>query len=490
MSETDTLQKNAMHGLVWAAVDRFSTIFIQFGVNLVLARLLMPADFGIIGMIWIFLGVSQVVIEGGFVSALIQKKEPTQTDFSTIFFSNIAVSSLLYLLLFVTAPLIAGFYRMPLLTDVLRVLGLWLIVYSINVVQTARLRKKLQLKTIAIANLSAIVGSGALAIFLAYHGLGVWSLIIQQISYGVVTTVLYLIITHWMPSLSFSVQSWKQLFGFGGYMLISTILQEIAYNLQGILIGRRFSATQMGYYTQANRLDMVTSRSLPQVINQVLFPVFSSVQTDLPRLRQMLILSTQLIAFITFPIMGALVVSADSVVTLLFGEKWLASGTFLQILCVGGFVTCLQIVTFHAVAAVGCSRQLFVWSIYKWIFLFVALIVGMEFGIYGIMWAITIGNYNIYIVNALQVQRHIGLSVWIQWKILLPISALAIIGMAAGFGCRYLLHMPTLLCGVLTVVFFLLGAIVTRSEALRQTLRILKNHLGKKNKPKKPYRSN
>lgn len=480
MPDSRPLNQSALHGFIWGAIDRFSTIGIQFVVNMVLARILMPKDFGIIGMVWIFIAVSQVVIDGGFVSALIQKKNTSQTDFSTIFFSNIGIAAVLYVILFFTTPLIADFYHMPLLKDVLRVLGLWLVLYSVNVVQMAKLRKEMKIKTISIANLSAVSVSGILAIYLAYHGLGVWSLVVQQLTLGCVTTLLYLIITRWVPSLTFSFESWKKLFGYGGYIFLANVLQEISTNIQGIIIGRRFSATEMGYYTQADRLDRVTSKALPMVINQVIFPVFSNIQDDRPRMIELVRMATQLIAFIIFPLMGALIVSADSVVVILFGEKWLQSGVFLQILCVGGMFTCLQSITYHAVAALGFSRQLFVWSVYKWGFLLVAIFVGMQFGIYGIMWAITIGNFNIYLANAFLVQRYVELSLAKQWRVLLPIAIFTTIGMAAGYSCSILLDIPKIPCALITLAVYVGVAIIFKSDAFSTLLVIIRKTILRK----------
>lgn len=473
MAETESLGHKALKGTIWASIDRFSTIGIQFIVNLVLARLLLPSDFGAIGMLTIFIGVTQVIIDGGFISALIQKKDPTQTDYSTIFYWNVALALLLYAILFITAPYIAEFYRMPVLTGVLRALGLWVIAFSINVVQTARLRKSLSFRFIAITNLSAIISSGGIGIILACNGFGVWSLVAQQISYGVITTIVYYILTHWHPSLTFSIKSLRELFGFGGYMFIATVLQEICRNFQGIIIGRRFSATQMGYYTQAQRLDMVTSNALPQVIAQVMFPVYSSMQDDNEQLTHTIKTNIHIIAFLVFPLMGMLIIAAEPIIVLLYGDKWIPCAIFFQILCCGGAFSSLQNVNYYAVAAVGKSRQLFIWSFYKWGFMLAAMFIGMNFGILGLMWGLVLSSLNIYLVNALLVARFIHFSIFTQFRLLAPLFFTTLLGMAAGGALYYYLDINKIVCGLCCGFVFLLLNIAFRTDAFATITAVL-----------------
>ena len=253
-------------------------------------------------MIAIFIAVSAVLIDGGFNSALIQKKEPTQTDYSTILYWNIGISIILYLILFLISPLIARYFSMPILADVLKVLGIYLIISSIFGIQKNRLSKCLAFKCIAITDLSAYIFSASIAIIMAYYGFGVWSLVAMQIVSGLVTIVVLWLITHWRPSLCFSIQTIKELFGFGGFILAAGLLQEFCKNLQGIIIGRKFSATQMGYFSQAYKLDQISSYSIPQVIVQVMYPVYSSIQDDRKRLIEILSMNIRVISFLIYPL--------------------------------------------------------------------------------------------------------------------------------------------------------------------------------------------
>lgn len=409
-----SLGHKAAVGAIWSTVDRFGYMALQFIVNLVLARLLMPSDFGIIGMLSVFMAVSQVLIDGGFGSALIQKKEPTQQDYSTIFYWNLGLSCLLYLILFLISPWVGVFFHMPLLSKVLRVIGLSLIISSVYTIQTTKLKKSLAFKHLSIANLAAYAVASGIAIVLAYHQWGVWSLVAVQLLYPTVGIIVLAFITKWCPSLYFSKTILKELFGFGVYMMAANILQEVSRNIQGLIIGRKFSATQMGFYSQAHKFDAVTSNTLPQVIGQVMYPAFSSLQSEHERLRLALSKSVILISMLTFPLLGLLILEAAPLIGFLYGDKWLPCVGYYQNFCVGGIFTCLININFYVVAALGHSKLLFKWSIYKWSFLLGAVLIGMNFGVSGIVWGVVASNANTYLVNSILANRKLHQSIFVQ----------------------------------------------------------------------------
>ena len=415
------LGKKVVSGAIWATIDKMGTMVIQFVVNLILARLLMPEDFGCIGMLAIFISVSQTLVDGGFGSALIQKKEPTQEDYSTIFYWNIIFALVLYAILFFVAPLVAAFFNLPLLCDILRVFGLVIIINSLIIIQNNRLRKQLAFRTIALINVGSLIMAAFIAVYMAYKGCGVWSLVAMQILYGIFQNLFLWGIVRWCPSLKFSVSSLKSLFGFGGYLLASNVLQEICKNMQGIIIGRKFSAIQMGYYAQAKKLDDVCSYALPNILVQVIFPVYSQFQNDRERLCDLLGLSVRLIAYFIFPLMLLLVLVAEHLILFLYGDKWIFSVPYFQILCVGGIFVCLQNINYYAVAAVGKSRILFGWSFYKWGMLLLLLLIGAHWGMYGILWGMVLSSMNIYMVNAFLSYKYVGYTLSRQVKDFLPV---------------------------------------------------------------------
>ncbi|WP_300901438.1 lipopolysaccharide biosynthesis protein [uncultured Bacteroides sp.] len=422
-----SLGSKVLSGTIWASLDRFGTIFLQFFVNLVLARLLTPADYGCIGMLSIFLVVSQVLVDGGFGSALIQKKEPTQIDYSTIFFWNLLFACFLYVVLFLLSPYIALFFKMPLLSDVLKVLGLILIINSLGIIQNNRLRKQMKFKKISFVNVSSFFISSLVGIYLACHGLGVWSLVIMQLCNAMFNAGTLWVVARWYPSFVFSFRTLKELFGFGGYLLASNILQEICKNLQGLIIGRKFSSVEMGFYSQAKKLDDIACLTLPNVIMQVMFPLYSQLQNDLKQLKNALNMSVQVISFVIFPLIAILILIAHPLICFLYGHKWEGAIPYFQILCVGGLFACLQNVNYYAVAALGKSKPLFRWSFYKWGMLFIFLFVGIHWGIHGLLWGMVISSLNIYLVNALLVSKYCHYSLAEQLKGVLPVFCLSLI---------------------------------------------------------------
>lgn len=467
----ESLGHRAAKGAIWATIDRFGYMGIQFVVNIILARLLIPSDFGAIGMLTIFLAVSQTLLDGGFGSALIQKKKPTQEDYSTIFFWNIVFSILLYIIIFILAPLIGKFYSMPILSKILRVIGLNLIITSVLAIQTTRLRKELAFQTIAITNLSALIIGASIAIVMALSNCGVWSIVGMQLSQSTMAIILLWITTRWHPSYYFSKKTLKELFSFGGFIMAANILQTISQNLQGIIIGKRFSANQMGYFSQAYKLEQVISYSIPQVIVQVMYPVYSSVQDEKERLNNMVLLSLRVVAFVIFPLLIFLILISEPLIIFLYGEKWLKSVPYFRILCVGGFFECLQNINFYAVAAVGKSKALFKISFYKWGFLLTALLIGMNFGMNGILWGMVLSSLNIFLINAYLASRHIGLRMSLQLGSILPIFLIVIISLIFGWSIT-IFNENILVTSISFLICFYSISKIIRLRALHDTLEV------------------
>ena len=470
----ESLGHRAASGAIWASIDRFGSMGLQFVVNLILARILTPADFGMIGMLAIFIAVSQTLIDSGFASALIQKKNPTQTDYSTIFFWNIVFSSILYLILYIVAPYIAHFYLMPMLSEVLRVIALNLIITGVLAIQKTRLQKTLAFKTICVVNISSYVCGASLGIYMAHHSCGVWSLVWMQIIYSLISVLLLSVITRWKPSITISIESLKELFGFGGFIMAANILQTVCQNLQGLIIGKKFSASQMGYFSQAYKLDQITSYSIPQVIVQVMFPVFSSIQDNRDRLNNLVLLTLRVIAFIVFPILSVLIIVAETLIHDLYGEIWVACTPYFRILCIGGYFVCLQNITFYAVAAIGKSRSLFIWSFYKWGFLLTALVVGMCFGMYGILWGMVASSLNIYLTNAILAQKHNHLPIINQLSAVIPYLLLSGFGGVVIMIIKAQIKCNAILC-ILYLIIYLVISYLLKLKGLFETLQIIKN---------------
>lgn len=434
----DNLKQRAFSGMLWSAVQKFGNMGISFVSNIVLARMLTPDDFGCIGMLAIFITVSNTFVDGGFGSALIQKKEPTQKDYSTIFWWNIFISSLLYGVLYLSAPVIAEFYHIPLLSSVLRVQGVILIINSLNIIQTNQLRKQLRFKRLANVTVIAHTIAALAAIILAWQRWGIWALVAQQIIGSSMISLILWYINKWMPDFCFSKESFKQLFGFGSFILISNLINTFCNNVQGLLIGRFFTPAAMGYYTQARKLEELASQSFSSVVDQVSYPVLSKFQSDNIAMKNVLRKLVTAIAYVTFPMMLILILIADSLIMIVYGEQWIACVPYFQILCLAGIAICLQGIHYYAVASKGKSKDLFIWTIIKRVLGLTVLVLGLYLGdIEGLLWGCTIGSWIILFSNCYLVSKHINYTLFQQIKDLFPICLLSAISFIIVYVFKY-----------------------------------------------------
>ena len=424
----ENLKHKAASGMVWTSIQKFAGIGLSFVSGIILARLLMPDDYGCIGMLSIFMVIANSFVDGGFASALIQKKRPTKEDYSTVFFFNLGMSLLMYTILFISAPAISRFYKMPLLCSVLRVQGLVLFINASSIIQSNQLRKQFRFKKLAIVHLTASVLSLSVTIFMAYKGFGVWALVASNLLSAFIPSVIYWLTNNWYPSLVFSKASFKELFNFGLFMFLTHIINSICNNVQGLLIGRFYNPATMGYYSKAKSTEELASTSISNVMGQVTYPLYAECQNDIPLLINVIKRITSSIAYITFPLMFMLVLLAKPIFFLLYSERWLNSVPYFQILCVAGIAICLQGVNFQAIAAVGKSNVMFSWTLIKRAF-GLALIVGglAAFGIRGLLVGMVMQSWLIYFINAYQVHKHIGYKLATQLFDLLPIFMLSII---------------------------------------------------------------
>lgn len=327
------LKQKTLKGTVWSGIERFSVQFIQFAVMIIMARILTPQDYGLVGMLTIFIAVSQSLVDSGFSQALIRKQDRDETDNSTVFYFNIAVGVALYLLLFFGAPLIARFYAEPLLTPLMRVISLSVLLNSLVVVQRALLTVRIDFKTQAKASFAAAVVSGAVGITMAYTGFGVWSIVWFQISNLAVNAAMLWILSRWRPILAYSWKSFRELFGFGSKLALSGIINTLYNNIYLLVIGKVFKASDLGYYTRAHQFADFPSSNLTTIIQRVTYPVLCTIQNEEERLRDIYRRFLRLSAFIVFPLMMGMAAVARPFILVFLKEQWLFAATLLQIIC-------------------------------------------------------------------------------------------------------------------------------------------------------------
>lgn len=409
--------------MLWVGVQKFGTLGITFLSNIILARLLSPADYGMVGMLAIFIAISNTFIDGGLGSALIQKSIPTQRDYSTVFYWNIIFAIILYCILFICAPVIENFYdNIKGLSKILRVQGIVLILNSLSTIQFNQLRKQMNFKKLANINIASALISILVAIVLAYYGAGVWALVYQQIALSASNALIMWVYCSWRPSGAMSIASIKELFSFGSFIMLSSLVNTISLNINGLLIGKFFSSATLGYFTQAKKLEDVSSMGLLSTVEQVTYPMLVEVKDDHKKMAIVLTKFTSAIMAISMPLLYSLAIMAAPVIVLLYSEKWLPSAPILQILAIHGILVTMQGCSYNVIAAIGKSKVLFRWSIYKRTTSIVLTIILLYiWGFNGLLCGVILSSAIIVVSNMYLVSKYIQFSIIEQIKDLLPV---------------------------------------------------------------------
>ena len=453
---TNNLKSKAVSGVIWSAFQRYSTIIIQFISGIILARLLTPYDYGCIGMLAIFMILAETFIDGGFGSALIQKKRPTQEDYSTIFFWNLAMAFILYIVLFFSAPYIANFYNIPLLCSVLRVQGVILFIYAFNIVQRNLLQKKLNFKLLSIVTITTSLISLTTTIIMAYQGYGVWSLVAQHFLTAAVPAIAFWFYVRWRPILVFSRNSFRELFSFGFYMFMTNITNQFCSQIQGLLIGKLYSPATLGFYSKAQSTEKLASTSISQVMTQVTFPLYAEVQDNMKELANLIRRFTMTLSYITFPLMFVLLLCARPIFIFLYSERWEGSVPYFQVLCMAGLAFSLQSVNYQSISAIGKSKVMFTWTIVKRAIGLMFVLAGLYFwGMKGLMVGIVCNTWFSYFVNIGLVSKYIDYKWWSQLMDIMPVFVVSSLSAIITYGISNLWDLPLYADGIVRLILFL-----------------------------------
>ena len=379
------LKKIAVKGFLWSAIERFGTLGIQFIITLILARLLTPSDFGLVGMLAIFIAIAQSFVNSGFGSALIQKKNPTVEDYSTVFYFNIVVSFLFYLILFITAPFIANFYNQPELITLTRVISLSFVFNAFGLIQITQLTKNINFKTQSKVGIAVAIFSGTIGITLAFLGYGVWALVFQTITQSFARSFMYWIINSWRPVFVFSIKSFKSLFSFGSRLLVAGLIDTIYKNIYLIVIGKFFNASSLGYYAQAQKIQEMPVVSITGIIQRVTFSLFAEVQDEKERLYNGYKRVLHLAVFISFPLMIGLSAVANNFIAVVLTDKWLPAVPYLQLLCFAGMLYPIHAINLNVVNVLGRSDLFLRLEIVKKVIITIAIFIGFIWGVLGLV---------------------------------------------------------------------------------------------------------
>ena len=396
----ESLKDKTVKGIGWSAIDNVAGYAVTFVVGIILARLLSPEDYGLLGLIGIFTVICSSFINAGFVSALIRKKDATDDDYNTVFIFNLVISTLLYVILFLCAPLIADFFERQELIALTRVSSLGMVIGALAMVQRTRLTKRIDFKTQTIITIISAVVRSIVGIAMAFYGYGVWALVAQELTGTAMTTILLWYYNRWIPKLRFSTKSFKELFGFGSKLLLSDILNNVWNQAYQVVIGKFYAPATLGQYTRATMFSNLFSTNITNVIQRVSYPVLSEIQDDPSRLKdgyQRIIKTTMLVTFCCMLMLASV---AKPMIIVLIGEKWTQAAYFLQIVCFYNMLHPLHAINLNILQVKGRSDLFLKLEIIKKIVAIAPLLLGIFINIYWMLIGSVFAGFIAYYLNA------------------------------------------------------------------------------------------
>lgn len=473
----ESLRKKTLYGMSWSFAENLSQQGIQFVIGVLIARVLSPSDYGMVGMLAIFTAISQTLINSGFSTAIVRKTDRTQTDLSTAFWFNMAVGLALYFILFLSGPLIARFYNEPLLSDLIKVTALTLILNSLCIVQQALFTIKMDFKTQAKISVTASLVTGITGVAMAYNGFGVWSIVWPGVAGGAVRCVMLWVSSKWRPDKVFSKRSFRELFSFGSKLLVSGLIDTLYNNIYPIIIGKKFSATDLGYYTRADGYSQLPATTITNVMQRVTFPMLCEIQNDMSRLERVYRQLLRLSAFVVFPAMVGLAALAEPLIRFMITDKWLMCVPYLQILCFSLMWYPIHAINLNLLQVKGRSDLFLKLEIIKKIIGILTIIIAVPFGIMWMCVGKVISSILCLIINTYYTGKLIRVGFIKQMGDLLPILMLSLFNGAVVLGISCLINNTALqvIIGLITgVVIYTTTAYILKFKELDFILETLK----------------
>ncbi|WP_035673117.1 lipopolysaccharide biosynthesis protein [Flavobacterium sp. 83] len=422
-----SLKKELISGFFWTYLQQFSSQLINFSISIVLARLLLPEDFGTMGLIYIFITIGHVLIDGGLTLSLIRTLDADEEDFSTVFFTNIGVSVFVYFLTFVAAPFIADFYKLEMLINIIRVFALTFIISAFSSVQSAILSKNMQFKTQMLIAIPSIIASGIVGITLAFFDFGVWSLVWASITQNGIGTLQLWFYNDWRPKKVFNKIKFLKHLQFGYKLIITGVFDAIFVNIYPIFIGKTFSIKEVGFYTQAEGLKQLPISNVAGALSKVTLPLFSKIQNDNQKLKEAYSRITQLVLFITTPILIFMSVLANPLLLFLYSAKWVFAAPYLKILCFAGILPTINGYNINILNAKGKSDYILKIEVLNKIFLVALILIFYKYGIYVLVWTKLVSTIFSYLLNSYFCGKEINTSLLDQITSIIPVLSLSVL---------------------------------------------------------------
>lgn len=448
---TEATKAKVLSSLFWKLLERGGTSGIQFVVQIILARLLLPEEYGLIALVSIFITIAGIFVESGLNTALIQKKDTDELDLSTVFHTSLAVAAVLYVSLFFTAPGLAGFFNEPRLVDVIRVLSLTLFIGAVQSIQQAVIAINLEFRRLFYASLGGAVLSGAVGVGLAFAGYGIWALVGQQIANRLVSTGILLFQVEWRPSRSFSLLRLRKLFSFGWKLLVSSLLNTLTYNVRSLIIGKFYTPAMLGFFDRGSSFPGFLITNLNGSIQAVMLPAMASSQEDTERVRRMMRRSIVTSSFVVFPMMAGLAVISEPLIRVLLTDKWLPAVPFMQLACVSFSLWPIHTANLQAINALGRSDIFLKLEVVKMIIGLLVLAISIPFGIYAIAWGGVANGVISTFINASPNKNILEYGYLEQLKDIVPSLGLALV-MAAMVSLIHLTGLAALLKVILGIL--------------------------------------
>ncbi|MFI3297220.1 MAG: lipopolysaccharide biosynthesis protein [bacterium] len=457
---TKNLKNKAINGTLWSALDNILNKGVAFIVGIILANLLTPAEYGLIAIIMLFIAVFNSLVDSGFSSALIRKNNVTELDYNTIFLFNLAISIVLFIVLYLISPFISQFFRQPELTLLTRVMGVIVIINALAIIQRTKLVKSIDFRIQTKISVVSSVISGGIGITMAFLDFGVWSLVGQQISRQLLNSSLLWFYNRWCPKLEFSKRSFQEMFSFGWRLMVSGLIDTIWKEIYQIVIGRFYSSATLGQYGRAQQFNTIFSSNLTQIIQRVSFPVLSSIQDDPKKLKEAyrkIIKTTMYVSFICMLILAAI---AKPLILVLIGEKWLQSVEFLQIICFSGMMYPLHAINLNMLQVQGRSDLFLRLEIFKKIIALIPVLLGIFISIYWMLIGSVFSGFCAYYLNSYYSGKLINYSIREQiidiypsFLIAIAVSSVLYLISFADLGMIYILIIQLLVGIILTICF-------------------------------------
>ena len=474
---SESLKQKTAKGVLWSSVEQFSVQIIQFVLGLIMARILSPHDYGLVGMILVFTSIAETFIDSGFSNALIRKQNKTEIDYSTAFYFNIVVGLVAYFILFLGAPFIARFYDEPLLESLTKVVSINVFINSLGIVQRARYSIKVDFKTQAKATTTSVLISGIIGLWMAYSGYGVWAIVWQSVIRNGLNVALLWIFAKWLPSLQFSWASFREMWSFGYKLLLSGLIDRIYINIYQLIIGKVFSAKDLGNYTRAKQFADFPSSNINRIISRVTYPILSTIQDDDVRLERVYRKYLRLSAFVVFPLMVGLAALAEPLIIYVLTDKWSAAIILLQIVCFTMMWYPIHAINLNLLQVKGRSDLFLKLEIIKKIIGVAILCITVPIGLVAMCIGGIFTSLLCLAVNTHYTAKLINVGFWMQMRDLLPTLLLSLaMGVVVVLFVWFIpSNLLKLIVGVVVgVIFYIFVAKLFKMEELTDLLSLVK----------------